>query len=81
MACWYAKTLIDLKIDCAVFENRISSIEEEIDKLDTDYVTREILYLQLDALKQELLSTSALQRAELNNRIDLIERQIEILQQ
>ncbi len=78
---WYTKTLIELKIECAVYENRLSTIEEEIDKLNTDQVTREILNLQLDALKQELNSTSALQTTELKNRIDLLERQIELLQQ
>ena len=80
LAGWYAKTLIDLKIDCAVFESRLSSIEERIDELDADNITREILELQLNALKQELLSGSTLQAANLSNRIDLLERQIELLQ-
>lgn len=78
---WYAKTLIDLKIECAVCENRLSAIEEDIDKLNTDQITREILNLQLDALRQELNSASALQTTELKNRIDLLERQIELLQE
>ena len=78
---WYAKTLIDLKIECAVCENRLSAIEEDIGKLNTDQVTREILILQLDALRQELNSASTLQTTELNNRIDLLERQIELLQE
>lgn len=80
LAGWYAKTLIDLKIDYAVFESRLSSIEERIDELDADNITREILELQLNALKQELLSGSTLQAANLSNRIDLLERQIELLQ-
>ncbi len=78
---WYAKTLIDLKIECAVCENRLSAIEEDIGKLNTDQITREILNLQLDALRQELNSASALQTTELKNRIDLLERQIELLQE
>ena len=81
MGGWYAKTLIDLKIECAVCENRLSAIEEDIGKLNTDQITREILNLQLDALRQELNSVSALQTTELNNRIDLLERQIELLQE
>lgn len=43
-------------------------------------ITREILELQLNALRQELLSGSTLQAANLSNRIDLLERQIELLQ-
>ena len=76
-----AKTLIGLKIECAVCENRLSAIEEDIGKLNTDQITREILNLQLDALRQELNSASALQTTELKNRIDLLERQIELLQE
>ena len=69
------------KIECAVCENRLSAIEEDIGKLNTDQITREILNLQLDALRQELNSASALQTTELKNRIDLLERQIELLQE
>ena len=78
---WCAKTLIDLKIEYAVCENRLSAIEKDIDKLNTDQVTREILNLQLDALSQELNTSSILQTTELNNRIDLLECQIELLQE
>ena len=81
LAGWYAKTLIDLKIEYAVFENRLTSIEDQIDDLSIDNVTREILTLQVDALRQELLSDSALQKSEIDNRIDLLEQQIDILQE
>ena len=55
----------------------------EYDRLDVSFgshITREILELQLNALRQELLSGSTLQAANLSNRIDLLERQIELLQ-
>lgn len=61
------------------FERRLLVIEAEVDDLDSDGVTREILQLQLEALRQEVRNTSILQLSEINNRIDLLERQIELL--
>lgn len=79
LASWCIGTIIDLKMSHVDFERRLLVIEAEVDDLDSDSVTREILQLQLEALRQEVRNTSILQLSEINNRIDLLERQIELL--
>lgn len=77
---WSVTTLIDLKVDCAVFETKLGIISEQIKDLDTDDVTRELLDLQLDALRQELSYGREIDRVKIENRIDLIEQQIALIQ-
>lgn len=79
LASWCISTIIDLKMSHVDFKRRLLVIEDEVDDLDSDGVTREILELQLEALRQEVRNTSILQLSELNNRIDLLERQVELL--
>lgn len=78
---WYGATLIDLKVDCAVLETKLNAVSAQIDSLDTDNVTRELLNIQLDALKQELSYEQEIDRIEIENRIRLLEQQIALVQE
>lgn len=77
---WYGITLINLKIDYAVFSTKLEDIDSQIEDLEVDSVTREILDIQLDALEQEILHGQEISKIEIENRIDLIERQIALIQ-
>lgn len=78
---WYGVTLIDLKVDCAVLETKLDTVSSQIESLDTDNVTRELLNIQLDALKQELSYEQEIDRIEIENRIGLLEQQIALVQE
>ncbi len=78
---WYGLTLIDLKVDCAVLETQLDTVSTQIERLDTDNVTRELLNIQLDALKKELSYEQEIDRIEIENRIGLLEQQIALVQE
>lgn len=78
---WYGVTLIELKVDCAVLETKLDRVSAQIESLDTDNVTREVLNIQLDALKQELSYEQEINRIEIENRIGLLEQQIALVQE
>lgn len=78
---WYGATLIDLKVDCAVLEAKLDTVSTQIESLDTDNVTRELLNIQLDTLKKELSYEQEINRIEIENRIDLLEQQIALVQE
>lgn len=77
---WYGKTLIDLRVSHAVLETRINSLTTKIDNLDTNHITRELLTIQLEALRQELLQSQTIEKTEIEGRIALIEQQITFVQ-
>lgn len=81
LMCWGCKTLIDFKTDCAVLETKLSEVSEQIESLKTDAVTKELLSLQLDALEKALSYEQEIDRIEIENRIDLIEQQIMLIQE
>ena len=78
---WYGVTLFELKVDCAVLETKLDRVSAQIESLDTDNVTREVLNIQLDALKQELSYEQEINRIEIENRIGLLEQQIALVQE
>lgn len=78
---WYGVTLIDLKVDYAVLETKLDAVSTQIESLETDNVTRELLNIQLDALKKELSYEQEIDRIEVESRIGLLEQQIALVQE
>lgn len=76
---WYGKTMIDIKIECAVFENQLVAIEKRIDSLEDNSVTKELLNLQVEAIRKDLENYRLHNSSDLNRRIELIEKEIEII--
>lgn len=81
LVAWYGATLIDLKIDSAVLESRLNDVDKQIEDLDADAVTHELLDLQLDALKNDISHDHDLDLIELERRIDLLEQQITLVRE
>lgn len=73
---WYGATLIQAKIDIAILDVEIEAISVQVDSLSVDAVTKEILELQLEALKQQISGTLGINNAEIAARLDLIEQQL-----
>ena len=76
---WYGATLIQMKIDVAVLDARLSVLEDQIGDLSVNTVTKEIFELQVEAIKKELTSDSALRNTEIEAQIALLEQQIEFI--
>lgn len=77
---WGAKTVLDLKVDVAVIQTRLGHLEEQVDGLDADSATREIIDLQIEAVKKDLSNTFGLEIAQIESQLDLIEQQIEYIE-
>ena len=73
--------LIDLKVDGAILATKLDTVSTQIESLDTDNVTRELLNIQLDALKKELSYEAEIDWIEIENRISLLEQQIALVQE
>ena len=80
LAGWYSLTLLDLKVDSAVLATKLDTVSTQIESLDTDNVTRELLNIQLNALEKELSYELEIDRIEIENRIGLLEQQIALIQ-
>ena len=80
LAGWYGLTLLDLKVDSAVLATKLDTVSTQIESLDTDNVTRELLNIQLNALEKELSYELEIDRIEIENRIGLLEQQIALIQ-
>lgn len=78
---WYAKTLITLKVDYSVIDTKLLNLTTQVDNLCADNVTQELLNIQIEALRVELSSAQNLDRAEIENRINILEQQIAYLQE
>lgn len=78
---WYGSMLIDLKVDGAILATKLDTVSTQIESLDTDNVTRELLNIQLDALKKELSYEVEIDWIEIENRISLLEQQIALVQE
>ena len=81
LAGWYSLTLLDLKVDSAVLATKLDTVSTQIESLDTDNVTRELLNIQLNALEKELSYELEIDRIEIENRIGLLEQQIALVQE
>lgn len=73
--------VIDLKADMKVVDTKITGLQEDVDKLATDSVSKEILDLQIKALKDSLEARWLIDGKELENQIELIRQQIEFVEE
>ena len=73
--------VIDLKADMKVVDTKISNLQEDVDKLATDSVSKEILDLQINALKDSLEAGWLIDRKELENQIELIRQQVKFVEE
>ena len=80
VVCWCGTTLIDMKVDYAVLSSKISELSEQVDRLNTDSVAKDLLTLQIGALKEELSFAHNIDKAEIEKRLALLEQQIAFLQ-
>jgi hypothetical protein len=85
--CWVIPNMFDLKSDSRLYDNSLNIIREDIDKIEasmdsinTDYVTKELLKIQLDSVKESITDNANINRLEIENSINLIEKQIEYIQ-
>ena len=77
---WGAGTIIELKVNIAIIETRVEYIDQKIEGLDSNFAAKDIIDLQLDAVKEELSNTFNLKIAEINSQLDLIEQQLEYVE-
>ena len=68
-----------MKVDYAVLLTRVKTIEKTLNELETDTITKKLLDLQLDSIKQELNNVTDLSYMEIDARIDLLEQQIDFI--
>lgn len=68
-----------MKVDYAVLHTKVKTIEKTLNELETDTITKKLLDLHLDSLKQELNNATDLSYIEIDARIDLHEQQIDFI--
>lgn len=69
--------VMGLQTNIAISTVKIDQLKETVQTLTTDNVTKEMLNLQLDSLKRELKNEMKMNDNEFENRLDIIEKQIE----
>ena len=73
---WMVTSILNLQGDRRVEEYRLEQIEANIESMDDDFVGKEILSLQLEALEQRIDDMNI---EELEERITLLEKEIAII--
>lgn len=66
-------------VDLAVLSQRVEALERQVDSLVDDYVTQEILSLQLDKLAASINSDLTVSTSDIKMKLAEIEAEIEIL--
>jgi hypothetical protein len=81
---WGATSIIsiDKKLESAtaVYELRISKAEEQLSSLQTFAITKEILELQIQALRSDIEKNEGVKTSEIDSRISVIEKQIQYIE-
>lgn len=66
-------------VDLAVLSQRVETLEKQVDSLVDDYVTQEILSLQLEKLEASINSDLTVSTSDIKLKLSEIEAEIEIL--
>lgn len=74
---WMGGSIIALQSDKKLEEYRISQVEARLNSMEGNYVSKDLLSLQVESLKSEIGNIST---AEVDKRIELLEKQINILE-
>ena len=80
VGAYITNSLIQLNSDVKVIEVMISELQIDINKLETDAVSKENLDLQLSSIKESLNSKVELDVKEVQNQLELIKQQIEFIE-
>ena len=78
--CWGTAAIIQIKVDTAVIQTRLDYLEKQVEALDTDNTAKEIIDLQIEAVKKDITNAMALEISDIESQLDLIEQQIEYIE-
>ncbi len=73
--------VVTLKIEYKVIEVKISEMEKDISSIEEDYISKQLLEMQIASLKDSLEGRSDLDMKEIENQISLIRQQLDFLKE
>lgn len=73
--------VMTLKIEYKVIEVKISDMEKDISSIEEDYISKQLLEMQIASLKDSLEGRSDLDMKEIENQISLIRQQLDFLKE
>ncbi len=74
-------SVVTLKIEYRVIEVKISDMEKDISSIEEDYISKQLLEMQIASLKESLENRSDLDMKEIENQISLIRQQLDFLKE
>lgn len=77
---WSANTMIQMKVNVAVIQTELEYLEKEVEDLDVDAIDKNVIDLQIEAIRNELSTSINIKTNEIQTQINLIEQQIKHLE-